>query len=698
MAVLSKIRQRSLLLILVIGFCLLAFIVGDIFNSGGFNQTSNDVGSINGKDVAFEDFRMKVAAAEQGGQGITPTQAANRVWEQEIAIALLSDEFEKLGLRAGEKHIMESLKSDPNIGQNPMFQNAQGQFDEVKFKEYFRSNPEQMASLKDREKQAELNAKYQMYNTLVKAGVFTTEAEGKLQYQLEADRVSFDYVPVLYSSVPDSEVKVSDQEIVDFMKKNEKKYKADEHRVVEYVIIADKPSTEDENEVKAGVEALLNESVKYNKDTGKNDTVPGFRSAVNVADFVNANSDVQYDSSYVAKSDLPTAHAEQLFNLAEGEVYGPYIYEGYYCISKSLGRKAGAKAKASHILISYEGTQVPNKKEVRTKEEAKAKAESLLAQAKSNPSGFSMLAMTNSDDSSAQQGGDLGYFSPGQMVKPFNDYVFNNSIGSIGLVETDFGFHIINVTDKQDAIRLATIARSIRASEATSDELYQQAAQFEMNANDKGFEESAKAANLTINPAVKVAAMDESFGTVGNRREIVRWAFDKETDEGDVKRFEVPNVGHVVARLKKINAEGLLAIDEARLSVEPILKNRKKAEIIKNKMKGSTLEAIAKAAGSTVMQAGAVTLQSPVLQGSGAEPKVVGMAMSAAPNKVSEPIEGNTGVFVIMTKEVVKAPALQSHIDYVNKVKGQRMSFAGRLVPALKEEAEIEDNRSRFNY
>src|SRR5688500_6250546 len=126
MAVLSKIRQRSLLLILVIGFCLVAFIVGDLFSQGGFNTTSREVGSINGKDIAYEDYNIKVSNVEKSGQGMTRTQAANRVWEQEIAIALLSSEFEKLGIRVGKDHIIETFKADPNIGQNPMFKNAAG--------------------------------------------------------------------------------------------------------------------------------------------------------------------------------------------------------------------------------------------------------------------------------------------------------------------------------------------------------------------------------------------------------------------------------------------------------------------------------------------------------------------------------------------------------------------------------------------
>ena len=183
MAVLSKIRQRSGLLLLAIGFALLAFVVQDLFTKG-FNSLSKEVGSVNGKDISFEDFRVKVANVEKSGQGMSSMQASNQVWNQEVSIALLSTEFDKLGLRVGEKHILEVLKNDPNIGQNQMFLNAAGKFDIQKFKDYFKSNPEGIQFLKDKEKDAEINAKYQIYNSLVKGGLFTTEAEGKLMARI----------------------------------------------------------------------------------------------------------------------------------------------------------------------------------------------------------------------------------------------------------------------------------------------------------------------------------------------------------------------------------------------------------------------------------------------------------------------------------------------------------------------------------
>lgn len=698
MAVLAKIRKRSALLIGAIALALFAFIIQDLIGKGGLGQNTKDVGTINDKDISFEDFRIKVSNVEKSGQGITATQAANQVWDQEVSIALLTSEFEKLGLRVGEKHLIEVLKADQNIGSNPLFLNAAGLFDLAKFKDYFKANPEQAAFLQEREKSAELNAKFQIYNTMVKSALYTTEAEGKLKYEMEANKVNFAYVAGLYSTIKDSQVKVTDAEIVDFMKKNEKKYKADESREIEYVLIEDKASKEDEAEVRAKITSLLSGSVVYNQKTGKNDTLPGFKNAPNAIEFVNSNSDVPYDSSFVAKKDLPAIDADQLFNLAPGAVYGPYKFGNYYCISKSFGKRAGVNAKASHILISYEGTQVPNKREKRTKEQALAKAQALLAQVNANPDSFMMLAFSNSDDSSAQQGGDLGYFGPNQMVKPFNDFVFGNPIGKVGLVETPFGFHIIRITDKQDGVRLATVAQKVEPSEATSDKIFTQATQFEMDAVSKDFAKLAKDMKLTVSGPVTVTGMEENFASLGNQRAIVRWAFEEDSKVGSIKRFELANIGHVIARVKSIDDSGLVPVSQARAYVEPILKNKKKAELIKAKMTGSSLEAIAKAVGSKVEQATNITMENPVLGLVGAEPKVVGNAFALAANKVSAPIEGVTGVYVVKNVSTVKAPALKNHSAYVAKLKQQTAGDAGRILPALKANATIEDNRSKFNY
>lgn len=695
MAVLSKIRNRSGLLLLAIGFALLAFVIQDLFNSG-MKSISTDVGSVNGKDISFDEFRIKVANTEKNSQGqnMTSMQASNQVWNQEVNIALLTAEFEKLGIRVGEKHIVEVLKNDQRYSQNQMFLNAAGKFDLNKFKDYFKAAPEGIKMLKEEEKNAELNAKYQIYNSLVKGAMFTTTSEGKFKYESETNKVNFDFVMVQFASVKDSDVKVTDDEIVAYMKTKEKKFKSEESRELDYVLIEEKPSAQDEAEIKSNIDKLLTSRVEFKN--GKNDTIQGFKSVTNNADFVNANSDLPFDTTYIAKQDLPAAFAEQLFNLPAGEVFGPYMKDNYYCISKALGRKSGAKSKASHILISWEGTQVPNKKEKRTKEQAKAKADGLLAQALANPGMFMMLAMSNSDDSSANQGGDLGYFAPGQMVKPFNDFVFNNPVGKIGLVETQFGYHIINVTDKQDAVKLATIAQKIQPSETTNDKTYTQATKFEMDAANKDFDALVKQMKLTSNKAVRVKAIDESFGAISNQRQIVKWAFEGDTKICSVKRFEVVNVGHVIVKLKSIAEKGLMTADEARPQVENILKNKKKTAKIMAKMKGTSLEAIAAANKVTVVNAIDLTIENPNVPGAGFEPKVVGNAFTSKVGQLSKPIEGNGGVFVVNTKLVTKAPKIQKYDEYVTKIKQQVVNYTGRVMPALKNDADITDNRADF--
>ena len=698
MAVLSKIRQRSFLVIAIVGLALFAFIIGALIENGGFGQTARNAGTINGIDLPFEEFRSKVDAAQKGQQQMSVMQATNGVWDQEVKRVLLEEQYEKLGLRIGDDQLINIFKEDPQFSQMPQVLNAAGKFDKAKFNEFVtsikNSSPERWKQWLDYEKQASNYAIEQMYNTLLKSGLYTTQAEAKFNYELENNKVTFDYVAIPYSTIDDKKVTLTNDEVTAYMKKNEKKYKAEESREIEFVSVEDKPSEQDKKVVQDKVNSLLNASVVYNQTTRKNDTLTGFKNTSNIIDFVNVNSDIKYDSTYVAKKDLPVEHAEALFNLAPGQVYGPYMFGDFYCITRSLGKKAGANAKASHILLSYVGAARSQAK--RTKAEAQAKANEILAQVTANPSSFPMLAFTNSDDSSKQQGGDLGYFSKGQMTKKFEEFAFSNPVGKIGLVETEFGFHIINVTDKQDAIRLATIAQKIAPSEITSDANFTKATQFEMAANDKAFDVAAKELKLTIAPVSKLLALDENIqGLNTPQRDIVRWAFT--ADKGDVKRFNV-TTGHVIARLKNVNKAGLLPIEEAKIAFGTKLMNEKKAVLIKDKMNASTLEALAKATGSPVKEALNVSVANSFIETVGPEPKVLGLAFSAKAGKVSETIEGTSGVFKIKVKSTTKAPVVTDYKEIITRINNQsKGSVSNRIYTALKNDADIEDNRAQFN-
>ncbi|WP_396209502.1 peptidylprolyl isomerase [Flavobacterium sp.] len=701
MAVLSKIRQRSFFLIVIIALALFSFVLADVIKSGTFGSSANSVGSINGTDISAQEFMQQVAMMEKQGQGMSNTQAMNTAWEQKVRSIILGEEFEKLGLKIGGEQLINVIKQNPNFAQNQQFLNAAGQFDENKFKEYIKSlknapNQEQWLQWKDFEKNIETYAVEQMYNTMIKSAIVTTKAEGKFAYQMEENKADFDYVTIAFSTVNDKQVKVTDAEILEFMKKNPKKYKSDPTRSIDFILVDSKPSKEDEAAMLESISGVLTGKVVYNEQTKKNDTIDGFRTVSNVGKFVNDNSDIKFDSTYVAKKDLPVEFQEQLFNLPAGAVYGPYIHNGHQCLSRMIGRKPNATAKASHILLAYKGAE--RSTATRTKEEAQKLANDLLAQAKANPGNFPMLAITNSDDpGSKNNGGEYDNIAPGQMTPKFNDFVFNNPVGTMGVVETEFGFHVMKVSGKNDAVLLGTVAQKIQASDATIDAAYTKASQLESSAlENKDFEAIAKKAGLVVAPATNIKAYDEYVQGLGSQREIVRWSFNKETEVGGIKRFEVPQ-GFVVAKLKDINDTELLPLDVAKQSIEPILKNQKKAEIIKKKMSGSSLEAVSKASGASVLSATAVTVKNPMIMNIGMEPKVVGKAFGLAAGKTSEIIEGTSGMFVVRAKKVVKAPAISDYAKYINQEKSQNQSYASsQAYIAIKDKAEIKDNRGNF--
>jgi len=685
MAVLSKIRQRTGLLILVIGFCLLAFLVGDAFQSGTFGSGSSEIGSVNGTDIQTQEFMQKVAFSEKQGQGMSNTQAINNTWEQEVRSIIISEEFEKLGLKIGDEQLINIVKQNPNLAQNPQYLNAAGKFDENKFKEFLKTlknapNQDQWKQWKAFEKELEKYALEQMYNSMIKAGVYTTKAEGKFAHKLENDKANFDYVMVPFTSINDDQVKITDAEVIDFMKKSPKKYKSDNTTSIDLVLFENKPTKEDEAAMSATINQLKTK----------------FDSVSNVGKFVNENSDVKFDSTYVAKKDLPLEFQEQLFNLPSGTVFGPYVFNGNQCLSRMVGRKGNASAKASHILLSYKGT--PQAASTRTKEEAQALANSLLAKVKANPAEFPILAMTNSDDpGSKNNGGEYDNITPGQMVPTFNDFVFNNGVGAMGVVETDFGFHVIKVSAKYDAVLLGTVAQKIQPSDATIDAVYSKATQFETDAlENKDFEALAKKANVQIVNATNIKPFDEYVQGVGTQRDIVRWSFNSDTDLNDIKRFETPQ-GFVIAKLKNKNETGLLPIDIAKQSVAPLLMNKKKGELIKKKMSGTSLEAVAKASGATVNVALGTSIKAPIIQNIGNEPKIVGKAFSLATGKTSEVLEGNMGMFMIRSKSVTKAADLPNYTSYVTQEKSQNQGYAmSKAYTALKDKAKIEDNRGNF--
>jgi peptidyl-prolyl cis-trans isomerase D len=417
-----------------------------------------------------------------------------------------------------------------------------------------------------------------------------------------------------------------------------------------------------------------------------------------MAAFLDRYSDTKYDTIFRAKNELPTQFADSLMGLQVGGLFGPYRDNGFYRISRMMAKKENGSVKASHILITYEGAERANPQITRSKEAAEARAGELLAEARKEGAVFAQLARENSDGPSGPRGGDLGYFQEGIMTQKFNDFAFDNPVGTIGLVETEFGYHIVKVDDKQDVVQLATFSRAIEPSDETINALFTEATTFEMAVSEdkSGYAGKAAEKEYQVRPVNQLKAMDENLPGLGAQRRIVQWAFNEETAVGDVRRFDLNN-GYAIAQLTATHVEGLKSVEDASVQVLPRIRKEKKAAQIMAANQGKSLEDIASANGVVVSSASALNAKSPTIAGAGREPLVVGTAVTMEPGATSGLLEGETGVFKLEVTNKEQAPDMENYTPYANNLQtslGARVN--GEVYNALREKAEVVDNRAVF--
>lgn len=705
MAILDKIRRKTTILILIIGLALFAFVVSGIFSTNAFSgaKVGSSIADVNGEEVSIDEFRAQVEVASKSyGANASSMQIVNNVYEQNVRNAVLDQQFEKLGIVVEQDQIVNFLRTNPTYSQLPQFLNENGIFDENKFISFIadlkKNNPAGYQQWLQEEKNIIRAAKEQIYFNLVRAGVGTTLKEGELDYKLANDKLDISYVRVPYSSILDSTVSVSKSEIESYVKAHKEDFKQNDSRDIQFVYFEEKVSLKDENEVKEKIAALLNDSEMFSEAKDTTETLSGFRNTADNIAFLDINSDTKFDTVYKPKSNLPANVADTLIKLSIGDIYGPYRDGNTFKVSKLTGKRSGGNVKASHILISFAGASNAGEEVTRTKEEAQSKAKEILAEAKKSEVVFADLAKENSDGPSGPRGGDLGFFKQGAMVKPFNDFVFNNSTGSIGLVETDFGFHIVKVEEKQDLYQVANLVREIEPSEETIDLLFQDATKFEMAAvDDKSkFEEIAKNDNYVVRPVNKLNPMDENLPGLGAQRSIVQWAFNSDSSIGDIKRFDLSD-GYAVVRLTAKYAKGLMSSEDASATVLPILRKQKKAVQIMEKNKGKSMDAFAKENNVSLATASAITVKAPTIAGAGREPAVAGTAYVLAEGKSSGLIEGESGVYMVTVTKKTPATKLDNYSTFANTLKASNATRINSSVyQALKTASEIEDNRAMF--
>ncbi len=705
MAVLNKIRQRSVFLIVIIALALFSFVLADLIRNGGAisQRAENTIATINGNDIDRTDFAKKVEAASRSfGTSGSSIQAVNYVWNQEVRQVVFDEQFDKLGIKAGEDQVNELLEE--SLANNPTFQNEAGAFDKAKMQEYVANikatSPQAYQQWLDYEGSIGKGAKETTYLNMIKAGVGATLKEGELAYKMENDNVDIKYVQLPFSSIQDTEVKVTDAEIQSYIDAHAQEYKADASRSIRYVLFKEEPSQEDENEIKQEISSLLEDKAEFNESTKSTDSILGFKSVKEVEEFVNQNSSIKFDDRFKFKKDLPASVADTLYNMAIGDVFGPYKDEDYIKLSRVVAQKQMPDSvKASHILVSWVGLGTAGDTK-RTKEEAKTLADSIFNVIKNDKSQFATLAPKfSADNSNKDKAGDLGYFTPGRMVPAFNDFCFENKTGDQGIVETQFGYHVISIEEQkneQRAVKIATVARKIEPSEKTINTIFTETTKFQIAAKEKDFEEVSKESKLTTRPVNKIKELDENIPGLGAQRSLVQWAFNEENNVGDVKRFDVAE-GYAVVQITAKTGKGTMSVEDATATVKPILIKEKKAEMLKGKITGSALDAIAQSQNTSVKTASALTMKTPTISGAGTEPKVVGAAFALEAGTVSNAIVGNNGVYVIEVTKKTPAITLDTYMSYTSQAtKAQEGQVNTKVFEALKEAAEIEDKRSKF--
>lgn len=706
MAILNSIRKRGVFLIIIIALALFSFILADVIRNGGFSSEKSltTVATINGETLTRDIFMKQVELTQRNlGENGTTAQAINMVWDRELRNVLQQQQYDALGLTAQKEQLEESLRM--GLASNPTFQDADGVFSSLKVQEYIANvkatNPTAYQQWLDYENNLKSGALQTTYYNMIKAGMRSTLSEGEQEYRYQNDKINMQYVYVPYTSIPDTDVSVTDSEIEAYIRKNAADYEQTPQVDVQFVSFSEAPSDLDIADAETAITSLLKDREVYNSNIKATEILKGLENTQDYQNFINDNSDVPFQDRYFFKSDIPEAIAEDLFATPLNGIYGPYKLGNNNNISKVIGiTQMPDSVQSRHILIRYQGSFRASDAITRSKEDAKAMADSIAGVLKINKNKFEDLAKTLSDDkSNSDTGGDLGYSGPGKLTKDFNDFIFDNKTGTLGVVETEFGFHVVEVQEqknKQKAMKFATISKEIEASEKTLNEVFANASRFEVAAQKGDFSQIAKTQELALKPVNKIGALDATIPGVGNNRSIVNWAFGEDVSVGDVKRFSILD-GYVVVQLTRKSPKGLMSIAEASSLVMPKLRNAYKAKQIMATISGDDLDAIASSQGSTVQNATAITMAAPTIPGAGAEPEVVGAAFAKAAGETTNLIAGEKGVFKVRVTAVNNAPALENYASYANQLNSAATPAVNtKVYQALKNAAEIEDNRANF--
>ena len=693
MSIIQNIRERGAWIIFgIIAIALIAFILQDgIGRKRGASDIST-LGKVNGQVINKIEFEEKLDVQLQNyaAQGVKREQLLGFLWSQEVDRLLVKSEEEKLGLSVGTKELSEVLFGNESPFKQEFTDKTTGEFKVNDAKQAVAQikkskNADQIKQIEkiyiEPSVENRIRNKYQV---LVIKGVQVPKWLSEKQFAETNAIASISFVGIPYTTIVDSTIKVSDDDIATYLKENAAAYQVEEgSRAISFIGFSAAPAAQDSVSARQEIEALKQD----------------FKNTTDAAKYLNkVGSEIPYYDSYISKKSLQIPQKDSVLNVGVGGVYGPYVDGRNFTIAKVLGVKQWPdSASVRHILIATVNPQTGQ--QIREDSVAKKLADSISLAIKGGASFESMVATYSDDAGSKATGGKYEMFPQAKMVPAFNDFSFDNPVGTKSVVKTDFGYHYMEVlkqTAKGPAYKIAYLSKMVMPSNETINAASTAAAQFASSSKDvASFNANAVKLAKQVIPATGIKANDFDIQGIGTARNIVRWAYEKDVNTVS-EPFELGD-NYIVAVITSEEKEGLASVAAARPQVEGIIRDKKKAEKIKATIKGTTLDAIAANANAIVQRADSIGFNFAMITGLGNEPKLVGAAFNKALlNKVSEPIFANTGVYTISVNGISAKQAQQDPLFFKDELLERTRSVMFRSISSLKKVAKIEDNRSKL--
>lgn len=701
MGLMSYLRNRAGLVVTIIGLAIIAFLLGDIISYGTpfWMKNQNQVGSVNGESIDYQVFNAQVdqttAMYQQQMGGTASSQMRNyavqQVWNQFISQELLQQEIDRIGLAVGREELnslVQGANPSPQIIQ--AFTNPEtGVFDKNQLNTFLsqinsQGTPEmreQWEMLLENIRNERLNEKY---SNLVGNSVYVTSLEAQEEYNQRNKLANFKYLMLDYSSVKDSEIKLTDADYKAYYDTHKNAFdNPEETRVIEYVLFDARPTANDTAATRSVIEQLKSELTNSTTDSL----------------FATVNSDTKYPYTYIRKGQVSPALDSAIFDVPVGTTVGPFLSQDRFEIAKVVDTKFSPDSvQASHILLNTTAEGGVDK--------AQAKADSIKALVQQGESFAALAIQFSLDEGSKINGGDLGTFPRGQMVPEFDEAVFSGKAGDVVIVNSRFGTHIIRIERQignSKIVKAAIVDKVINSGKATTDAAYTNANNFFRETNNANFSEVANKQGATLHKADKVVPMDNTLNGVEVPRDLIRWAFESKKGEVSERIFDTED-HFIVARIVDIQPKGKLSLQAVKPQIEARVRNEVKAKMLteklNNALKGaSSIDQAAQKLEKTAVDIENIVLANPVLPGVAMEPAVVGAAFGLQPNTLSKAVKGEQGVYAVQVTGFTN-PAELVASDMSNQKQQMQTSIAqrswGAIYEALQHKADIHDNRIRF--